>query len=129
MVSPGYLQGMPRTWILDTDTKGTGARMVPLDSVTQRPSSTERVLKGGKPAPRRPPDPPPVPVPRRFKVVDVMTQQPIVEDGTAREAVDALKNIRSTVDVTVYTWQDHAERWRPLTLGEQGALWELAHPD
>lgn len=128
MVGPGYLQDMARTWILDSETKGTGARMVPLDTVTKRSSSTEPVLKGGEPAPRPQPSPPALRAPRRFKVVDVMTHQPIVEDATAREAVEALKNIRSTVDVTVYTWQDHAGRWRPLTLGEQGALWELAHP-
>jgi hypothetical protein len=28
---------MGKTWVLDTDTKGTGARMVPLESVQERP--------------------------------------------------------------------------------------------
>lgn len=119
---------MARTWILDTETKGTGARMVPLDSVTKRQSPSERVLKGDKQPQRRPTEPPEPRRPRRFKVVDLMTREPIVEDVSAREAVDALKDIRSTVDVTVYTWQEHAGRWRPLTLSEQGAMWQLAHP-
>src|ERR1700729_3986060 len=104
---------MARTWILDTETKGTGARMVPLDSVTQRRSSTERVLKDGAPARRPEPEPPKPRASRRFRVVDVMTRQPIVEDGNARDAVDALTGVRSTMDVTVYTWQEHAGRWRP----------------
>jgi hypothetical protein len=119
---------MARTWILDSETKGTGARMVPLDSVTKRRSSSERVLKGDKPAGRRPTGPPKPRPPRRFKVVDLMTREPIVEDVNARGAVDALKDVRSTVDVTVYTWQEHAGRWRPLTLSEQSAMWQLAHP-
>ncbi len=120
---------MARTWVLDTETKGTGARVVPLDSVTTRRASTERVLTGGKPARRRQPEPSKPRSPRRFKVVDVMTRQPIVEDGNARDAVDALQHIRSTMDVTVSTWQEHSGRWRPLTLGEQRAMWELAHPE
>jgi hypothetical protein len=103
--------------------------MVPLDSVTRGPSSTEPILKDAKPAPPRPPETPAARPPRRFTVVDLMTRQPIVEDVTAREAVEALKDLRSTMDVTVYTWQEHAGRWRPLTLGEQGAMWELAHPE
>jgi hypothetical protein len=57
-----------------------------------------------------------------------MTRQPIVDDVNARDAVDALKDLRSTMDVTVYTWQEHAGRWRPLTLSEQRAMWQLAHP-
>ncbi len=28
---------MRKTWVLDTDTKGTGARMVPLEDVLQKP--------------------------------------------------------------------------------------------
>lgn len=29
---------MAKTWVLDTDTKGTGARMVPLDDVLEKPA-------------------------------------------------------------------------------------------
>jgi hypothetical protein len=119
---------MARTWILDTETKGTGARMVPLDAVSQRRSSPGRVLTGGRPAPRRDPGPPMPRAPRRFKVVDLLTRQTIVDDVDARGAVAALADVRSTVDVTVHLWQESTGRWRPLTLGEQSAMWELAHP-
>ncbi len=119
---------MARTWILDTETKGTGARVVPLDTVSQRRSSTERVLTGGQPARRREPEPPTPRAPRRFKIVDLLTRQTIAEDVDVRGAVAALADIRSTVDVTVYLWQEASDRWRPLTLGEQSAMWGLAHP-
>ena len=35
---------MPKRWVLDTDTKGTGARMVPLEDVLKKPEP--------KPAPK-----------------------------------------------------------------------------
>ena len=38
---------MGKTWVLDTDTKGTGANVRPLEKVLERPDSDE------KPAPRR----------------------------------------------------------------------------
>jgi hypothetical protein len=118
---------MAKTWVLDTETKGTGARMVPLDSVTKRRSTTERVLVERTPsAPEKPSATEPR-QPRRFRIVDVMTRQTIADDVNAREAVDALMDVRSNVDVTVSTWQRDRQRWRPLTLDEQRALWELAH--
>ncbi len=33
---------MAKTWVLDTDTKGTGARMVPLEDVLQKPEPRPR---------------------------------------------------------------------------------------
>jgi hypothetical protein len=72
----------------------------------------------------QPPQPPPR---RRFKIVDVMTRQTIADDVDARQAVAALQGVRRNVDVTVSTWQEDRHRWRPLTLGEQRALWDLAH--
>jgi hypothetical protein len=38
---------MGKTWVLDTETKGTGANMVPLEKVQKKPASEE------KPAARR----------------------------------------------------------------------------
>jgi hypothetical protein len=58
--------------------------------------------------------------------VDLMTQQLLVEDASTREAVDALKAVRSVVDVNVYVWQEEDERWRLLSFGEQRALWDLS---
>ena len=39
---------MAKTWVLDSDTKGTGARMVPLDDVLEKP-------KPAAPSPQRAP--------------------------------------------------------------------------
>jgi hypothetical protein len=125
-----YAEGMAKTWILQTETKGTGATMVPLERVERRPSPPEPVF-----VPRRPAAPVPGPesegsatarAPRRFRVVDVMTRQTLLEDGVAAEAVEALRDVRSTVDVTVHLWDETGGRWRPLTLAEQRALFDLS---
>lgn len=116
---------MARTWVLDTDTKGTGAQMVPLDR-TEEPS--KRRTAPDVVAPKRPAKPaagPQPKAPRRFKVGDVMTRQPLAEDVGVAEAVEALRGVRSVVDVTVHLWDDAAEDWRQLTLGERRALWNL----
>jgi hypothetical protein len=43
-----------RTWVLDTETKGTGANMVPLETVLKRPEQpAEPVARARKPAARR----------------------------------------------------------------------------
>jgi hypothetical protein len=42
---------MGKTWVLDTDTKGTGANMRPLEKVLERPDSGEKPATG----PTRPP--------------------------------------------------------------------------
>ena len=105
--------------------------MVPLDELTQRRSSPSpgylppKSLREGRPQPRQPG--PPVPrAPRRFRIVDVMTAQPVLDDGSTREAVDALKDVRSIVDVHVFLWDEEDARWRPLTFGEQRAMMALA---
>lgn len=52
---------MPKTWVLDTDTKGTGARMVPLEDVLVKPEPkprpTARERKPAQPSGRTPPRP------------------------------------------------------------------------
>src|SRR5438128_10924315 len=118
---------MARTWVLDTETKGTGARMVPLESATDRSSAAEPVFVPRKPARRREAPALKRRTPHRFRVVDLMTRQAIVDRASTRETVDALKSVRSIVDVDVYTWHDDRARWRRLTLGERRALWDLAH--
>ena len=46
---------MARTWVLDTDTKGTGARMVPLEDVLEKPEPRATpVARPRKPAERSP---------------------------------------------------------------------------
>jgi hypothetical protein len=103
---------MGRVWVLDTETKGTGAEMVPLD----------KVLK--KQAPSKEPKPPEPRPPLRFKIVDVMTRAALAEDASARETVSVLEDVRSIVDVNIFVWQPKAEKWRLLTLDEKRRLWE-----
>jgi hypothetical protein len=50
---------MGKTWVLDTETKGTGANMVPLEKVLETPAAEEepaprrrRPARPSKPAPR-----------------------------------------------------------------------------
>ena len=114
---------MAKVWVLDTETKGTGAEMVPLEKVLQEPRS--------RPAPvltrdgRKRPKPAPPRAPWRFKLVDVMTREVVGEGVDARTAVDLLRRFRSVVDVGVYAWDDAADGWRALTLAERRALWSL----
>jgi hypothetical protein len=99
--------------------------MVPLESVTKRSSAAEPIFVPRKPQPREQETPEPRP-PRRFRVVDVMTRQALADGASAREAVDVLEDVRSSVDVNVSVWSEEKERWRMLTLAEQRAMWELA---
>jgi hypothetical protein len=122
---------MAKTWVLQTETKGTGATMVPLERAERRPSAPEPVF-----VPRGPvgpatgssseDGPAAVRAPRRFRVVDVMSRRMLLEDGVAAQAVEVLRDVRSTVDVTVHLWDETVGRWRPLTLAEQRALFDLS---
>ncbi len=117
---------MAKKWILHTGTKGTGAQMVPLESITQRSGAAEPVFVPREPIRRAEPEAK-TKAPKRFKVVDVMTRRPLIEDAGTRETVDTLENVRSFVDVNVYVWQEEDHRWRLLSLAEQRAMWDLAH--
>jgi len=54
---------MAKTWVLDTETKGTGARMVPLEDTLKKPApepeAPARKPLPAKPALRRPVEPKP----------------------------------------------------------------------
>ena len=117
---------MGRRWILDHETKGTGAEMVPLDKARPEDAPTGRPVIV---APERRPAPPKDARPRgprRFRVVDVMTRAMLVEDAGLRATLDALRGARSTVDVSVYVWEEQAGKWQQLTQREQKMLWEMA---
>jgi hypothetical protein len=116
---------MGTTWVLDSETKGTGANMVPLERVVKKPSGApERPRVPRKPRPPKR-EAPKSRQPRKFRVVDVMTRQ-IPADGVgARETVEALRGFRSIVDVDVYVWHPGGDRWRRLTFGEVSELWKL----
>lgn len=109
-------------WVLETQTKGTGANVVPLGRTRKR-SDAVPGFGFRKPAPRAPQQPAPR-APYRFKVTDVMTRQVLGEDIDARAAVELLAGVRSIVDVIVHVWEPEAERWRMLSFGETQALWE-----
>jgi len=123
---------MGKVWILDTETKGTGANMVPLDRVLRKPGSGAAegfhlpALKPPEPAPDAPR------APRRFKVVSVLTREVLADGADVRSTVEVLDGIRSLVDVTIWVWQTELERWRMLSLEEARALWSyrgrLAEP-
>jgi hypothetical protein len=121
---------MAKTWVLDTETKGTGAEMVPLEKLQQRRRSAQ---EGARAAERRrwrfrkrEPEPPAERPrqPRRFKVVDVMTREVLAEDVPVRRVLELLGESRSVVDSIVYVWDREHDDWRPLTMREQKLLWD-----
>ena len=120
---------MAKVWILDTSTKGTGATMVPLESVLRKPAGR------GEPIYVPPPPPPPKAAApaeprsaRLFKVIDVRSREVLAEGATARATIDVLNGVRSIVDVNVYAWMPAAERWRILSFDEQRLLWSRREP-
>lgn len=114
---------MGKVWVLDTETKGTGANMVPLERVLSKPGAD--AVRGFVFPELKPPAPaPPQPkAPRRFKVVDVQTREVLADDVDARATVGALEPVRSIVDVNVWVWEPEHDRWRMLTLDELRVLW------
>jgi hypothetical protein len=124
---------MSKVWVLDTDTKGTGAQMVPLERALERKRSAakrERIsILRRRPAPAADgtaePDERRERPPLRFKLVNAITGQAVGEGVGVNEAVNLLEGARSLVDIRIYVWEPAAAEWRPLTLGEQRALWRL----
>ena len=115
---------MAKVWVLDTETKGTGAEMVPLEKVHKQPCAPTRRRRPAPAAVREKPAPEPV-RPTSFKIVDVMTRQPLIEGASARDTIDRLRDVRSLVDVAIHAWDERAGRWQRLSRGEERALWRL----
>jgi hypothetical protein len=112
-----------KTWVLDTETKGTGAQMVPLESVERKEEPKPgRMWVPPKRRPREPEAPKPR-APRRFRVVDVMTRRVLQADGSVGETLALLGTVAHVVDVNISIWQPEDERWRLLTLAERQAVW------
>ena len=117
-------------WVLDTETKGTGAEMVPLEKLQRRkrtatPAARTTVLRRRAPSEQETPAAPePAPhAPRRFRLVGVMSGETVADDVGSREAVEALRSFQSPLDVRIYVWEPADEEWRPVTLGEKKAIW------
>ena len=121
---------MAKAWVLDTDTKGTGAEMVPLEKLERqrrRGRDRERIS-----VIRRTPLPPEEPTEdadrtdeRRFKVVNVLSREVLGDGVGPREAVELLERVRSVVDVRIYVWEPELEDWRTLSLREKKLMWEF----
>jgi hypothetical protein len=116
---------MAKTWILDSETKGTGAHMTPLEDALAKPRG-ERDLSLVKlkraPAPTQEPA---SPEPLRFRVVDVMSAHLLGEDIDAREAIGLLEEMHSVLDARIFVRVRKTGRWRLLGLDEQKALWRF----
>jgi hypothetical protein len=80
------------------------------------------VVRQPKPRPPQPSEPR---GPRRFKVVDVMSRKVLAEGADARTTVELLEGVRSIVDVSIYVWEEKAEKWQQLTQREAHMLWDL----
>jgi len=115
-----------KTWVLDTETKGTGAQMVPLEKTLRQPAAEperHRARALPEPAPKeKPVEPTP---PRRFRVIDARSRQLLVEDAHAPETIEVLRGVEQPVDVSVYVWEPTPESWRLLTRGEKSLMWDL----
>lgn len=115
---------MAKIWVLDTETKGTGAQMVPLESVLEKPApGSEPLFVPPKRGPREPKPAEPR-APRAFRIVDVASQAVLADHVPTRVALAVLRDVRSIVDVNVSVWEPTADRWRLLTLREQRLLWD-----
>lgn len=116
---------MANTWILDSETKGTGAHMVPLEKARKPRGPEEELALVRLERPPRQPKPAEPKAKRLFKVVDVMSASVLAEDIDARGAVELLDRSERLLDLRIYVWQPAAGRWRLLTLGEQRTLWRF----
>jgi hypothetical protein len=114
---------MSKRWVLDTETKGTGAQMVPLEKAHGGGEAhAPIVVREPEPRPAKAPEPR---KPPRFKIVDVMTRQTLAEDVGTREAVSVLEGMRSVVDVNVYVWREREGDWQQLSQGDRRRLWSM----
>jgi hypothetical protein len=114
---------MAKVWVLDTSTKGTGATMVPLESVLRKPGGRSEPIYVPPPRAPKPPVPAEARPKRVFKVIDVRSRQVLAEGATARATIEVLSGVRSIVDVNVYLWLPAQEKWRLLSFDEQRLLW------
>jgi hypothetical protein len=116
---------MGKTWVLSSETKGTGAHVAPLSEPADAPRREDElalVTLDRGPRPIAAPEPP---ASLRFKVVDVMGARVVGEDVSMREAVALLSGARSVLDVRISVWEPSRRRWRILSLPEAKSLWRF----
>jgi hypothetical protein len=116
---------MGKTWVLDTETKGTGAHVVPFEralakTVEEQDLATVKLERPPRVTRTREPTDP-----LTFKVQDIRSARVLAEGIDMRAAVELLRTVGSVIDVRIYVWMQEAARWRLLTLAEHKALWEF----
>ncbi|HEX3452114.1 MAG TPA: hypothetical protein VHS26_02350 [Solirubrobacteraceae bacterium] len=114
---------MAKTWILDTETKGTGAHIKPLEPARATPDDARELSLVTLERPPRPAREEPQPEPLRLKVVDVLAARTLGEDVDIREAVRLLEDVRSTLDVRVFVRAGADAKWRLIGRDELKTLW------
>jgi hypothetical protein len=117
---------MAKVWVLDSETKGTGANMVPLEDVLAKPAPKKAPRRFGRKRQAEMTAPTTAPVrreSRKFKVVDVMTNLVVAEGCDTRETVEVLKRFRSVVDVDILVWDPPFDRWRRLSMPDKRRIW------
>jgi hypothetical protein len=119
------LDGVAKTWILDTETKGTGAHVVPFEKALEEAVERQDLATVTLERPPRVRATPEPAGPLKFKLLDIRSSTVLAEGVNIRAAVELLQTIGSVVDVRIYVWMPKAGRWRLLTLAEQKALWEF----
>jgi hypothetical protein len=113
-------------WVLDTETKGTGAEMVPLERLEKERNRPQGARERIQVISRKSADAASEPkVARRFKVADIRSRQVLAEDVNLAEALETLRGVGTVVDVNVYVWDSDEAEWHPLTLSERKTLWNL----
>lgn len=113
-----------KIWVLDTETKGTGANVVPLESTLRKPAAEATALYVPPKRAPRPAEPPAPRPPRAYRLVDVTSNEVLAEDVDTRAAIRVLEGLGSVVDVRIYVRDETSGRWILLTLGEHKALWD-----
>ena len=116
---------MAKTWVLDTETKGTGAHIAPLEKTRERTRREDELATVTLERPPRPAKAPEPLEPLTFKVLDIRSGQVLGEGLDARATIELLEGVGSVVDVRIYVWAPSAARWRLLTFDERRALWEF----
>src|SRR5271170_6419059 len=109
---------MAKTWVLDTEAKGTGAHIAPLPGERGKPAPADTplsIVQLARP-PRAPAEEDHAEPERRFKLVDIRSARVLGEDLDLRAAMDELGGFTSPLDVRAYLWLQSARRWRLLTL-------------
>src|SRR6476660_500679 len=114
---------MAKTWILDTETKGTGAHMKPLEPARARHDEERELALVTLERPPRPAPEEPQAEPLRLKVVDVLGARTLGEDVDVREAVRLLEGVRSALDVRVFVRAGADSKWRLIGRDELRTLW------